>query len=619
MISRSLGAEAGSMIGIIFSFANAVLVSANLIGAAETAVEIMGANDIMLTNSVINDTRLIGALLLILIAIIPLIGMSWEARAMLLLMVLLFASLVNYFVGTFIPPSEEKISKVTVAEKNIYPNWGDVGFFDVFGVFFPSVIGIFAGASMSGDLKDPNAAIPKVYLVLITMTLSSGYGPLVWIGIFAATLSSALGSYVCAPRIFQALCEDNLFPYIKYFAKGYGKINDPRRGYILTFVIALAFIAIGELNTIAPIISNFFMASFFLVNIASFHASFVGSPSFRPTFKYYNQWVSLLAAVFCIVIMFLLDYITAIVTVVIMGVIYLWMMKKGPDVNWGTSKRAHIYNSALTAALKLNSIGDHVKNFRPSILLMTGYKSSWRDCLPNDLIDYYSVILFALENELSVMILRIQEGLDYADFFESDAVKTNKHILPTISEPNDSLEIENGMTANIAVNVENMDKRKHMDAIKGLIPNDAIEAMNQFNEKQRRGTIDIWLLADDGGLTIMVPYLLSCKDIWRDCSLRILTLAANGEEITETKDNLSQLMSKLRIPFSDIKVLVFSEADLDINDSRTLPMANKHIPIPLYMSWLEVLTDLTETETDHFYRMPPFLMLRGFGQRVITI
>ena len=248
--------------------------------------------------------------------------------------------------------------EVRVGKENLTPRWGNADFFEVFGVFFPSVIGIFAGASMSGDLRDPNAAIPKglkqtwltiqlvvlilkilgtflaitttssVYVILIlclgftvypyasgnisdlnnnfmncinntssmdcnyglipdyqvrfyfiqfslfliksnyfqskqinckniiplkkwlniwqTMTLSAGYGPLIYVGIFAATVSSALGSYVCAPRIFQALCEDNLFPYIRFFAKGYGKINDPRRGYVLTFVISLAFISIGQ-------------------------------------------------------------------------------------------------------------------------------------------------------------------------------------------------------------------------------------------------------------------------------------------------------------------------------------------------------------------------------------
>ena len=77
------------------------------------------------------------------------------------------------------------------------------------------------------------------------MTLSAAWGPLIYAGIYAATISSALGSYVCAPRIFQALCEDKLFPYIHYFAKGYGKNNDPRRGYVLTFIISLSLSHLG--------------------------------------------------------------------------------------------------------------------------------------------------------------------------------------------------------------------------------------------------------------------------------------------------------------------------------------------------------------------------------------
>lgn len=86
----------------------------------------------------------------------------------------------------------------------------------------------------------------------------------------------------------------------------------------------------GQVNSIAPIISNFFIASFCLVNITCFHASFVGSPSFRPTFKYYNKWISLLTGLVCIVIMFFLDWISAIITVVLMVLIYFYISKKGP-------------------------------------------------------------------------------------------------------------------------------------------------------------------------------------------------------------------------------------------------------------------------------------------------
>ena len=73
----------------------------------------------------------------------------------------------------------------------------------------------------------------------------SFWGPLNYAGCFAATLSSALACFVSAPKVFQALCHDELFPYIHVFGKGYGKNNEPLRAYGLTFIIALACIIVG--------------------------------------------------------------------------------------------------------------------------------------------------------------------------------------------------------------------------------------------------------------------------------------------------------------------------------------------------------------------------------------
>lgn len=78
------------------------------------------------------------------------------------------------------------------------------------------------------------------------MELVSAFGPLIYAGCFAATLSSALASLVSAPKVFQALCKDKLYPYIEFFRKGYGKGGEPIRGYVLTFFFAVAFILVGE-------------------------------------------------------------------------------------------------------------------------------------------------------------------------------------------------------------------------------------------------------------------------------------------------------------------------------------------------------------------------------------
>lgn len=211
-------------------------------------------------------------------------------------------------------------------------------FFSVFAIFFPAATGILAGANISGDLKDPSKAIPKGTILAIILTsisyvgmaimagatvlrdatgnvtdmangswafaecapeeceyglhnsfqvmeLVSAFGPIIYAGCFAATLSSALASLVSAPKVFQALCKDKLYPKIGWFGKGFGKNNEPVRGYILTFIIAVAVILIGELNAIAPLISNFFLAAYCLVNFSTFHASLAKPVGWRPTFR----------------------------------------------------------------------------------------------------------------------------------------------------------------------------------------------------------------------------------------------------------------------------------------------------------------------------------------------
>lgn len=156
------------------------------------------------------------------------------------------------------------------------------------------------------------------------MELVSAYGPIIYAGIFAATLSSALASLVSAPKVFQALCKDKLFPYIKFFSKG------PRRAYFLAFGIALASCIPGNLNIIAPIISNFFLAAYCLINFSCFHASFAKSLGFRPSFKYYNMWISLLGAILCLIVMFIINWQAALATFCTVLALYIIVLYRKP-------------------------------------------------------------------------------------------------------------------------------------------------------------------------------------------------------------------------------------------------------------------------------------------------
>lgn len=117
------------------------------------------------------------------------------------------------------------------------------------------------------------------------MQLMSIWGPLIYAGCFAATLSTALTNLLSVPRLVQALGIDQIYPGLIFFSKPYGKHGEPYRGYVLTFLISAGFLVIGELNVIAPLISTFYLASYALINFCTFHAAFVKPLGWRPTFK----------------------------------------------------------------------------------------------------------------------------------------------------------------------------------------------------------------------------------------------------------------------------------------------------------------------------------------------
>jgi solute carrier family 12 sodium/potassium/chloride transporter 2 len=306
MISRSLGVEAGAMIGTITYFSMCVLNSLNIIGAAEGVVHILKSNDIIIFDGDLNDIRLIGVILLCIIGVIPLFGMAWESKTHWIMFVLLVGALFDYAFGTFFDISPAKQLKgltgwnLTTIQANLWPQYQyGQDFYTVIAVFFPMVTGIFAGSGMSGDLRDPSKAIPRgtiwsiltssaSYILVViflgcsyvryvdvngnqllkyeemcanpkncpgglvndyqSITFTSLYSPLIYVGIFVSAISSSLAVYVAAPRMFQAFSRDRLFPYIEWFGQGHGPNNEPYHGYIITFIISFVFVLVGKFS-----------------------------------------------------------------------------------------------------------------------------------------------------------------------------------------------------------------------------------------------------------------------------------------------------------------------------------------------------------------------------------
>ncbi|XP_005998362.1 solute carrier family 12 member 1 isoform X1 [Latimeria chalumnae] len=731
LISRSLGPEFGGSIGLIFAFANAVAVAMYVVGFSETVVELLKESNAIMVDEV-NDIRIIGSITVVLLLGISVAGMEWEAKAQVILLVILLVAIVDFIIGTVLPTNKEKRAQgffnyhAVIFAENWGPEFRDgEGFFSVFAIFFPAATGILAGANISGDLKDPQAAIPKgtMLAILITavtylgvaicvastvvrdatgnvndtvsagtncnssaacslgydfstchkekcgyglmnnfqvMSMVSGFGPLITAGIFSATLSSALTSLVSAPKVFQALCKDNIYKALHFFAKGYGKNNEPIRGYVLTFTIAVAFILIAELNTIAPIISNFFLASYALINFSCFHASYANSPGWRPAFKYYNMWVSLFGAMLCCGVMFVINWWAAVITYAIELFLYIYVTYKKPEVNWGSSAQAVSYLNALSDALQLTGVDDHVKNFRPQCIALTGapmirpalldithlftkntglcicsqvftgprkqmvkemngtmeknqswliknkkkafyaavaadsfrdgvrsllqasglgrmkpntlvigFKKGWRKSTSTEIENYVGVVHDAFDFEYGIVIVRISQGFDISQVLqvqeELERLKQEQLALEAISKNDDEEEERKHGICSFFNKTRNFKFTKQVtkkDTTSNITPSihmgeintRLMEASTQFRKKQGKGTIDVWWLFDDGGLTLLIPYILTTRKKWKGCKLRIF-IGGKVNRIDEDKRSMASLLSKFRINFADIIVI----------------------------------------------------------------
>ena len=284
LISRSLGAEYGGALGLILYIAQAVSVAFYCIGFGEAYVSLMGGTD-----QTVQVTAAIAATALFGLAYA---GADLATRFQSGIMLVLIAALGSFFIG-----AGQTMDGPTLESAWTNPE-SDFEFWVVFAIFFPAVTGFTQGVSMSGDLKNPAKSLPIgtflavgistiVYIVAMIVLAASlsltdlrtDYDSLKriaavpWIidaGVLAATLSSALASFLGAPRILQALANDRLFAWLTPFGVGVGPQGNPQRGVILTAVIAITTIAAGDLNSIAAIVSMFFLVSYGLLNYATY-------------------------------------------------------------------------------------------------------------------------------------------------------------------------------------------------------------------------------------------------------------------------------------------------------------------------------------------------------------
>ena len=390
LISRSLGITIGGAIGIPLALCRILSVTLYCFGLAEALgmlwpvarwgpppVQWMAAGLIVVTTLI--SGRSAAASLKLQLPLMALVGLSLAALA----------------VGVLTGPLHRPQWASTAP-----PGTGSVGFWIVLAVFFPAVTGFAAGIGMSGDLKDPQKAIPRgtllavavglvIYLVvpvLLAMTgkvtwehlasIEPGAAPvwtriallggwLVFPGMWAAILSSAFGSALAGPRVLQALARDRLAP--RFLARA-SKTGQPAVATWAAGAIALAAVALGDLNAVAKLVTIFFLTLYMSINLVAALENLVGDPSYRPTLRVH--WgISLLGAAADLAVMYLISAAAATLAIGLQLLLFLHLRRKDLEASWG-DVWAGVWGSLARFALYRLALQKHdVRSWRPHTLL----------------------------------------------------------------------------------------------------------------------------------------------------------------------------------------------------------------------------------------------------------
>lgn len=386
LISRTLGVEFGGAIGLVLFLAQSISIAFYCIGFGEAISGILPDASYL-------SPRYVAAAAVLFLFIFAWLGADWATRFQYLVMAVLVAALLSFFIGGVPQWQYDRLIQ------NYRAPAAGAGFWMIFALFFPAVTGFTQGISMSGDLRNPSKSLPKgtflavglsilVYFgvavvfsgvlpnkVMIerydTMKQVARWGFLIDAGVIAATLSSAMASFLGAPRILQSLAADRIFKYLSPFSIGSGPSGNPRRGVLLSGGIAFLTVMLGRLNLIAPLVSMFFLISYGLLNYATYFEARSASPSFRPKYRWFDKRLSLLGFLICLGAMLAINLGAGIIAISILMAVYHYLKRSAGPARWADGSRAWHLQRVRENLLAAARDPGHPRDWRPVILAMT--------------------------------------------------------------------------------------------------------------------------------------------------------------------------------------------------------------------------------------------------------
>mmetsp|Transcript_9971 Transcript_9971/g.15048 ORF Transcript_9971/g.15048 Transcript_9971/m.15048 type:complete len:915 (-) Transcript_9971:180-2924(-) len=623
MVSRALGAEFGGVVGITLFIAQSAAVSLHLNGFGEAVAILEDGNYVF---SLDGDKIFYGCIGLVSVLCCAFLGANFEVQSQKVLAVSMALALLTFYIGVIMSKNDSEIGSTPLSSSTLNSNMAGEyssgeSWLTVFGVFFPACTGISAGSSISGDLKDPSEAIPKGTFAAVVLTTiiyvsmglfmcacftPEGLGnittqisaidisvvpQLMYLGMFAAALSSALALVVGAPRVLMAVARDDILP-LSFYKKAYFANDEPLRGYLTVIIIAFVCIIGLDLNTVSPIVTNFFLVQYGLVNYSVYHAHISKAPGWRPSFKYWSPYLCLLGSVMCFVSMFMVNWILAILTILASIGIFQFISHSKPDVNWGDSGVANCQKQAVEAIYRMERLKDHVKNFRPQFLLLSKdpkldtemislmarlKKTRGLSLIGRVIIgDMHDPATFAagerarrdvimVDNQIiailqvicaPTLLSGVESLLQLAGFGK---LKPNTVMMGFKNNwqkiPEEELVEYISILRSCFATKHSVCILRNCDVSLNYVPHDAVVVENTgenlYSPPPERGHIDVWWLVEDGGLPFLLAHLMTRHAQYRKSGavLRLFGLVsvnATADEVKLEKLRLRALLSRFR-------------------------------------------------------------------------
>ncbi|WP_035992641.1 amino acid permease [Leptolyngbya sp. KIOST-1] len=573
MISRSLGIETGGAVGIPLYFAQALSVALYTIGFAESVVSAFG----------FLNQLYVALIVTVLVAVLAITSADIAVKAQYMIMAAIVLSLLSLVFGG--PLSNTQVELWGIADGE--PFW------QVFAVFFPAVTGIMAGVNMSGDLKDPSRSIPKgtlaavgtgyvIYMVLpvllasradagtlvsdpLVMQRIAAWGPAILLGVWGATLSSAIGSILGAPRVLQALARDGVLPvWLSFLGKGSGANDEPRLGTAVTLVIVVAAVYVGDLNLIAPVLTMFFLTTYLVLNVSAGLEGFLNSPSFRPLFKVHWS-LSALGALGCLAVMLLINPIATLLAGAIVAAIFFWLQRREMQTAWGDVRRGIWMLLLRTSLFQLGHSPD-AKNWRPNFLVLSGSPMRrW------DLIKFANALshnrgLFTVTNILPSGSRGVTQQKDMEttidNYLRDRGVQALVRVL-TAPDPYEGAErlveiyglgqvVPDTVLMGDSENLASRDRycqlitRLHKANRNVVIFRAGDVGLPPWRSYRQ---IDVWWggLNNNGSLMLILADLLRADSEWREATLCLKLVVADETAAEQARKNLDRLTDDLRV------------------------------------------------------------------------